>query len=445
MTPRKLFASDYYNNIISPFKELTMKPILDTPFPQNNYIICSPGNNFRFNSPNNRKIIYIFFFIFFLLGFISSDRKTINDKNIIPFIQGKKIDFNEEIDYEIENKNNQNNKNSINIQNISVKQNILLNQNNKIYNNANNNNNILNQNEEDKNNMINQKNKIMNRSFNDVQPINANINVKILESKPKCTCSKTGCLKKYCACFAKNKFCEDCDCKNCENKPKKGTNNNTLEQNIINYGNNIISNEQKTQRIICNCTKSNCMKKYCECYKQNMSCNSLCRCIDCSNKNNINNFNNLNNCIKSEKNDLNLLNENNNNFSEVHGYSASYVPDTFGKSIDYNNPINFQSEAFCIYIKKEKLKQDSRKIKLSIINSKISNSNNNNYNISKEVELTTIKDFNQTPKFSNKKRARSKNDISNMRTCSNTNSSKRKVKGLSSVNKNIQKKKLQLN
>jgi len=56
-TPRKLFSSDCYNNIISPFKEFTMKPILDTPFRPNNYIISSPVNNLRFNSPINSKLI----------------------------------------------------------------------------------------------------------------------------------------------------------------------------------------------------------------------------------------------------------------------------------------------------------------------------------------------------------------------------------------------------
>jgi hypothetical protein len=293
---------------------------------------------------------------------------------------------------------------------------------------------------------MNQKNKIMNKSFNDVQQMNSNINAKLLANKIKCTCSKTGCLKKYCACFAMGRPCEECDCKNCENQPKKGT-TNTFEQNIINYRNNQIPNEHKAQRIICNCTKSNCMKKYCECYKQGMSCNSLCRCLDCSNKNNINNNDYPNNCIKYEKNDLNLLNENNKNLSEVHGFSTSYVPETFGKSIDYNNPINFESEAFCIFIKKEKLKYELRKINLKPINTSLLNMHYINYNISKEVELSTVKDFNQTPKFSNRKRTRNKSDISNMRTCSNTNSSKRKVKakGLSHVNRNIQKKKLQLN
>jgi hypothetical protein len=35
--------------------------------------------------------------------------------------------------------------------------------------------------------------------------------------------------------------------------------------------------------VTCNCTKSNCTKKYCECYKAGEGCKDSCRCINCSN------------------------------------------------------------------------------------------------------------------------------------------------------------------
>ena len=63
LTPRKLFPNDYYNNIISPYKEFNIKSILDTPLHPNNYIISSPANNFRFNSPNS-KITNIFIYLY---------------------------------------------------------------------------------------------------------------------------------------------------------------------------------------------------------------------------------------------------------------------------------------------------------------------------------------------------------------------------------------------
>ena len=39
--------------------------------------------------------------------------------------------------------------------------------------------------------------------------------------------------------------------------------------------------------VTCTCTKSNCNKKYCECYKIGEKCNENCRCINCLNNDNI--------------------------------------------------------------------------------------------------------------------------------------------------------------
>ena len=275
----------------------------------------------------------------------------------------------------------------------------------------------------------------------------------------KCTCSKTGCKKKYCACFSRGKFCDGCECKNCENYPKP--NPQSPIQNIKNCEDN--AENAKTQRVICNCTKSNCMKKYCECFKRGFVCNSLCRCLDCKNKiygNNINNnitINNekvnynmntnnnensgYNNYISNMNNNINNMNSNNNNDSintnNFYNYALhnninnniinnniinnSYLPpETFGKSLDYSNPINFQPEAFGICIKKDELKLKPRK----------------------------ISEINETPKFSNKKRLRAKNDNSTgVKTCptTNSNSANKLKKAMPLVNKYIKKKRLQLN
>ena len=378
---------------------------------------------------------------------MSSGKKIFNDKNMNGFIQGKKIDFNEEtIEFENENENeNEKNQNITNTQNLN--QNLNLNGNiqnyNKIYINNSKDNIIINNNNINKsinhndinvinNNVdnINQKsiNNNLSNAYINAQPLTMNIDV----SKIKCTCSKTGCQKKYCACLSFGKFFDGCNCKNCENQPNLKINNN-YEQNIgkINYQNTQQISIAKTQRVICNCTKSFCMKKYCECYKQGLICNSLCRCRECKNNNNcINDYNNLNNCINNENRNINLMNDNNNNFSL--------------EQIEYNNnPINFQSEAFGILIKKEKLKVYERKINLNSFNSL--NSMKANNNLIREAEIYTFNRFNETPKYSSRKRARSKIDISNMKTCPTSNSSHRRRKGLSNVNRNIQKKKLQLN
>jgi len=33
----------------------------------------------------------------------------------------------------------------------------------------------------------------------------------------------------------------------------------------------------------CKCSKSNCLKKYCDCYNRGVACGPLCACENCSN------------------------------------------------------------------------------------------------------------------------------------------------------------------
>lgn len=33
----------------------------------------------------------------------------------------------------------------------------------------------------------------------------------------------------------------------------------------------------------CNCKKTGCKKKYCECYSQGVACNQHCKCSNCEN------------------------------------------------------------------------------------------------------------------------------------------------------------------
>ena len=337
----------------------------------------SPDNNLRIFSPMKN------------IGLISSEKKEINEKNFNSMIQGKKIDFNDDLIFN-ENEPMRN----PNAQNVII-------------------NHINNQNISYKNNISLSSKKIINRTYIGIQHPNNN---NCVSQKQKCTCSKTGCRKKYCNCFANGVACDGCECKNCENTDKKNIIN--LEENdvmpLIRNNNNF----NKNQRIICNCTKSNCMKKYCECFKQDLGCNSLCRCVDCKNKIEVNDNNNINN-----------------NYQEFQDFSGSFFPINEKENIDTNNannkidyrlPANFATEAFGILVRKEKLEKKDRELDLSYVPS--------NYL------------FNQTPKFSKKKRMRNKNESANLRTCPTTNSANRRGRSLSSsINKNIMKKKLQLN
>ena len=42
--------------------------------------------------------------------------------------------------------------------------------------------------------------------------------------------------------------------------------------------------ERSTEKLQCNCMRSQCTKLYCECYKAKQPCGDFCRCVKCRNK-----------------------------------------------------------------------------------------------------------------------------------------------------------------
>ncbi len=92
----------------------------------------------------------------------------------------------------------------------------------------------------------------------------------------KCSCFRTQCDKKYCECFNNGRYCINCNCVKCLNKPPK---NSTCD--VRPNLNNLEINKDK--KIFCTCSKSGCKLKYCECYKNGIECTDLCRCTRCEN------------------------------------------------------------------------------------------------------------------------------------------------------------------
>ncbi|XP_022255431.1 protein lin-54 homolog isoform X2 [Limulus polyphemus] len=114
------------------------------------------------------------------------------------------------------------------------------------------------------------------------------------EERPRrpCNCSKSQCLKLYCDCFANGEFCSTCNCTSCFNnldheEERQKAIKNCLERNpyafhpkIGKYRDGIV---QRCHTKGCNCKRSGCLKKYCECYEGKILCTHLCKCVGCKN------------------------------------------------------------------------------------------------------------------------------------------------------------------
>ncbi|XP_039027980.1 CRC domain-containing protein TSO1-like isoform X2 [Hibiscus syriacus] len=126
------------------------------------------------------------------------------------------------------------------------------------------------------------------------------------EGCKRCNCKRTKCLKLYCDCFAAGIYCsEPCSCQGCLNRPEYEdtvleTRNQIESRNPLAFAPKIVqpftefplSNREDGNRKTpssarhkrgCNCKRSMCLKKYCECYQANVGCSIGCRCEGCKN------------------------------------------------------------------------------------------------------------------------------------------------------------------
>lgn len=99
-----------------------------------------------------------------------------------------------------------------------------------------------------------------------------------------CNCKNSECLKLYCDCFSKNGYCShNCKCKNCKNqvefldrrkqcieeikKRKPDVFQNSTQFDNTN-GEGLLMSDKK----FCNCKKTKCVKKYCDCFTSGVKC-----------------------------------------------------------------------------------------------------------------------------------------------------------------------------
>ncbi|CAH8869357.1 unnamed protein product [Trichobilharzia szidati] len=86
-----------------------------------------------------------------------------------------------------------------------------------------------------------------------------------------CKCSKCHCLKLFCECFARGNACNNCNCKNCMNnslheEDRRRAIELALRRNPLAFHPKVGDGERRHSKG-CNCKKSRCLKKYCECYE----------------------------------------------------------------------------------------------------------------------------------------------------------------------------------
>ena len=138
-------------------------------------------------------------------------------------------------------------------------------------------------------------NKDTNKSQSNIKDDLMNVsNMEKEDKKIPCKCKKSMCLRLYCECFSKGLICGvDCSCRDCHNNSenneiRKLVVKETIEKNPFAFKSKYKKIDQVDEKVLhsrgCNCSKTGCVKKYCECFNAGTGCSRLCKCVNCKNQ-----------------------------------------------------------------------------------------------------------------------------------------------------------------
>jgi hypothetical protein len=134
----------------------------------------------------------------------------------------------------------------------------------------------------------------------DEKPLNLQPAVRVNARKRKsagypesCQCHSTGCLKRYCVCFAAGNQCTLglCKCVGCGNDEGEAAaakravkmKSRLRQPEELHVTEHRDGERSGAPSVRCTCSRSGCVKAYCECYRLGIGCTTACRCTACRN------------------------------------------------------------------------------------------------------------------------------------------------------------------